>query len=59
MTGYFRVLFFASLLVSLPCFLVRLGPGPRRLVRCRAELSGQLASTHSYKQDICTCMKYP
>jgi hypothetical protein len=31
MTGYFRVLFFASLLVVLPCCLIGLGPGPGAL----------------------------
>jgi hypothetical protein len=31
MAGYFRVLFFASLLVVLSCFLVGLGPRPGAL----------------------------
>jgi hypothetical protein len=56
MAGYFRVLFFASLLVALPCCLVGLGLG----AWCAAVL-GLVAgsvSTHSYKYDKCTRMKY-
>jgi hypothetical protein len=57
MTGYFRVLFFASLLVALPCCLIGLGPG----AWCAAVLGLVVgsASTHSYKHDMCTRMKYP
>jgi hypothetical protein len=60
MTSYFRVLFFASLLVALPCCLIGLGPR----AWCAAMLA-QLglvagsASTHSYKHGRCTHMKYP
>jgi hypothetical protein len=57
MTDYFRVLFFASLLVALPCCLIGLGPG----AWCAAVLGlvAGSASTHSYKHDRCTRMKYP
>jgi hypothetical protein len=57
MAGYFSVLFFASLLVALSCCLVGLGPG----AWCAAVLGlvAGLASTHSYKHDTCTRMKYP
>jgi hypothetical protein len=57
MTGYFRVLFFASLLVALPCCLIGLGPG----AWCAAvlRLVAGSASTHSYKHSRCTRMKYP
>jgi hypothetical protein len=54
---FFRVLFFASLLVSLLCCLVGLGPE----AWCVAVLGllSDSVSTHSYKQDRCTRMKYP
>jgi hypothetical protein len=56
MTGYFRVLFFASLLVVLPCCLVGLGHG----AWCAVVLGLVAGSaSNSYKQDMCTCMKYP
>jgi hypothetical protein len=57
MADYFRVLFFSSLLVALSCCLVGLGHGA-----WRAAVLGLVAgsaSTHSYKQDRCTRMKYP
>jgi hypothetical protein len=57
MTGYFRVFFFASLLVALSCCLVGLGPE----AWCAAVL-GLVAgwtSTHSYKHDRYTRIKYP
>jgi hypothetical protein len=57
MVGYFRVLFFASLPVALPCCIVALGLG----AWCVAVL-GLMAgseSTHSYKQNMYTRMKYP
>jgi hypothetical protein len=56
MAGYFRGLFFASLLVALSCCLVGIGPG----AWCAAMLGLVVgsASTHSYKWDRCTRMKY-
>jgi hypothetical protein len=56
MAGYFRVLFFASLLVVLSCCLVGLGPG----AWCAAVLGlvAGSASIHSYKHDSRTPMKY-
>jgi hypothetical protein len=56
MSDYFRVLFFASLLVALSCCLVGLRPR----VWCAGVLVLMVSSTstHSYKQDRCTCMKY-
>jgi hypothetical protein len=55
MASYFRVLFFASLLVVLSCCLVGLGLG----VWCAGVLGlvAGSASTHSYKHDMCTSMK--
>jgi hypothetical protein len=57
MAGYFWVLFFASLLVALSCCLVGLGPG----AWCAAMLGlvAGLASTHSYKHNRRTRIKYP
>jgi hypothetical protein len=54
MAGYFRVLFFASLLVALSCCLVGLGPE----AWCAAVLGlvAGSASTHSYTHDMCTRM---
>jgi hypothetical protein len=55
--GWFILGFFSSLLVALLCCLVGLGPR----VWC-ADVLGLMvvsASTQSYKQDKCTCMKYP
>jgi hypothetical protein len=57
MAGYFRVLFFANLLVALPCCLV--GLGPRAWCAVVLGLVADSASTHSYKYDRCTCIKYP
>jgi hypothetical protein len=57
MVGYFRVLFFASLLVALPCCLVELGLGAWCAVVLGLVVSS--TSTHSYKHDRYTCMKYP
>jgi hypothetical protein len=57
MAGYFRVLVCASLLVALPCCLVGLGPRTWRAVVLG--LVAGWASTHSYRQDRCTRMKYP
>jgi hypothetical protein len=53
----FGFCFFASLLVALSCCLVGLGPG----VWCAAVLGlvAGSASTHSYKHDRRTRMKYP
>jgi hypothetical protein len=57
MTDYFRVLFFASLLVALPFCLVGLGPA----AWCAVVLGlvAGSALTQSYKHDMCTRMKYP
>jgi hypothetical protein len=57
MTGYFKVLFFVSLLVALPCCLVGLGHG----AWCAVVLGlvAGSASTYLYKQDRCTRMEYP
>jgi hypothetical protein len=57
MAGYFRVLFFASLLVALSCCLV--GLGPRAWCATMLGLVAGSTSTHSYKHDRCTRMKYP
>jgi hypothetical protein len=57
MAGYFRVLFFASLLVALSCCFVRLGP--RAWCAAVLGLVAGSTSTHSYKHDRCTRMKYP
>jgi hypothetical protein len=57
MAGYFRVLFFANLLVVLSCCLV--GLGPRAWCATVLGLVTGSASTHSYKQAKCTRMKYP
>jgi hypothetical protein len=56
MTGYFRLLFFASLLVALSCCLIELGP--RAWCTVVMGLVVGSASTHSYKHDRCTRMKY-
>jgi hypothetical protein len=56
MTGYFRVLFFASLLVVLPCCLIGLGHGAWCVVVLGLVVGS--VSTHSYKHDRCTRMKY-
>jgi hypothetical protein len=56
MAGYFRVLFFASLLVALPFCLVGLGP-EAWCVAVLGLVAGS-ASTHSYKHDRCTRTKY-
>jgi hypothetical protein len=57
MAGYFRILFFASLLVALPCYLVGLGPGA--WYATTLGLVDSSTSTHSYKHDRYTRMKYP
>jgi hypothetical protein len=57
MVGYFRVLFFASLLVALLFCLV--GLGPEAWCAVVLGLVAGSASTHSYKHDRCTRMKYP
>jgi hypothetical protein len=56
MASYFRVLFFSSLLVVMPCCLV--GLRPRAWCAGVLGLMASSASTHSYKQDRCTYMKY-
>jgi hypothetical protein len=48
--------FFASLLVAMLCCLV--GLRPRAWCAGVLGLMASSASTHSYKQDRCTCMKY-
>jgi hypothetical protein len=57
MASYFRVLFFASLLVVLLCCLV--GLGPEAWCDVVLGLVTSSTSTHLYKHDKYTRMKYP
>jgi hypothetical protein len=56
MAGYFRILFFASLLVALSYCLV--GLEPEAWCAVVLGLVAGSVSIHSYKQDRCTRMKY-